>query len=167
MNESALSVVVIGVGNLDRADDGVGILVAREVERRAGRSVRVVEERGEVSRLMEAWEGADVAFLVDAMVSNREAGAIHVFEAHEHRMKADVFCCSTHAMGLLEAMELSRALAQFPGQMIVCGVEGKRFEAGATMSPEVERAIPELVEIICTRLNLIAEYAGIGGTDHA
>jgi hydrogenase maturation protease len=166
-DENHPCVTVIGVGNVDRADDGVGVAVARAVAQRVGPEVHVIEERGEVSRLMDAWDCVDVAILIDAVVSSHKPGTVHVFEAHEKPIEADVFCCSTHAMGLLEAMELARALGQFPGQMIVCGIEGKQFEPGAAMSPEVQAAIPGLVDQICERISRLRSCAAAGGIPHA
>ena len=65
-------VVVIGVGNAYRGDDGVGLAVA---ERLRGRVPAGVDGRRRASRsrarLLDAWEGADRALVVDAVVVGR------------------------------------------------------------------------------------------------
>ena len=58
------------------------------------------------------------------------------------------------ACGVAEAVELARALNQLPAKLIVYGIEGKTFHAGAGFSLEVEGAAAELLirvrEDLCT-----------------
>ncbi|MDX8034939.1 hydrogenase maturation protease [Lentzea sp. BCCO 10_0856] len=59
-----MTAVVIGVGNEFRRDDGVGPAVARAP---AASGVRAEISDGDPVRLMEAWEGAEVVVIVDAV----------------------------------------------------------------------------------------------------
>jgi hydrogenase maturation protease len=52
---------------------------------------------------------------------------------------------STHAFGVAEAIELARALGQLPPALVVYGVEGATFEAGAGLSAAVAAAVPQVV----------------------
>lgn len=131
--------VIIGVGNEYRGDDAVGLVVAR----RLGGSA--IESSGGGAELIEAWRGAEVVIVIDAARSGAPAGTIHRFDANERELPREAFP-STHAFGLAEAVELSRALGELPRRMIIYAVEGAGFDAGAGLSPEVERAIGVLVE---------------------
>jgi hydrogenase maturation protease len=132
--------VIIGIGNALRGDDGAGIAVA---ERLGGLAC---DE--EPSRLIEAWEGADATILVDTVVSGAPPGTIHYFNASETRIPAYVLRSSTHAIGLAETIELARALGRLPAQVIVYGIEGARFDAGAPLTPDVEAAVSRLASAI-------------------
>jgi hydrogenase maturation protease len=44
-----------------------------------------------------------------------------------------------------EAIELARALSNFPQRLVVYGIEGKNFAAGVGLSAEVEKAAGETV----------------------
>lgn len=132
--------VVIGIGNAMRGDDAAGIAVA---ERLGGMAC---EE--EPSRLMEAWEGADAVILVDTVVSGAPAGTLHRFEASTAPIDARTLRSSTHAIGLAETIELARALGKLPPRVVVHGIEGASFEAGAPLTPAVEDAVGRLVELI-------------------
>ena len=60
--------VVIGIGNEYRRDDGAGLVVARRI-RAAAPGLRVREESGEGAALIEAWRGAEIVVLCDAVHS--------------------------------------------------------------------------------------------------
>jgi len=53
---------------------------------------------------------------------------------------------STHAFGVVEAIELARALHMLPPCLIVYAIEGKNFATGTGLSPEVEKAVQQVVE---------------------
>lgn len=140
--------LVIGVGNPNRGDDAVGPVVASHLKQRAGDKFTVVEQAGEGLALMEIWEGADTVIILDAAFSGAPAGAIHRIDATTELMPKDFFCCSTHALGVAEAIELARALCQLPRRVIVYGIEGEGFEAGAEMSAAVASAAIELEALV-------------------
>ena len=60
-------VVVIGVGNEFRRDDGVGLAVVARLRDRVPPGVELVLTDGEPTRLIEAWTGAALAVVVDAV----------------------------------------------------------------------------------------------------
>jgi hydrogenase maturation protease len=146
MSPEDLSTLIIGVGNEHRRDDAVGLVVARRLKEAAPEHVRVLEESGEAAALMDSWKGADAVILIDAVRSGAKPGTLHRLDAHKQSIPTRFFHYSTHAFGAAEAIELARALSQLPPRVIVYGIEGKTFEAGLGLSPEVEKAAQEVVE---------------------
>jgi len=168
------AVVVIGVGNALRQDDGAGLEVARRVRTRAsapeaaggvemagggevagagpmagGGEITVLEYEGEPLGLLELWDGARAAVLVDAIRSGAAPGAIHRLDASCEPIPALLRgSSSTHAVGVGEAIELARALDRLPERVVVYGVEGLCFDAGSELSEEVERVIDTLAEAV-------------------
>jgi hydrogenase maturation protease len=63
------TVVFIGVGNPFRSDDAAGRAVARRLRGEIPSGVKVLEETGDGTELLEAWKGADCVILVDAVQS--------------------------------------------------------------------------------------------------
>ncbi len=133
--------LVIGIGNEYRRDDGAALEVVRRL-RPSG--VRCLEESGEGAQLLERWKGADAVVLIDAVRSGAEPGTIHRFDAAAQPLPAAQFRGSTHAFSLAQAIELSRVLGELPRRVVVFGIEGKNFESGAGLSPEVEGALDEV-----------------------
>ncbi|MGD9419955.1 MAG: hydrogenase maturation protease [Verrucomicrobiota bacterium JB025] len=147
------SIVVIGVGNPYRGDDAVGRLVARRIMESAPPGVTVREESGEGTALMEAWENADVVFLVDAVQSGGAAGAIHRFDARTQSLPSRFFHYSTHAFSVAESVELARALDRLPPHLIIYGIEGADFSSGEALTPAVAAALDEAALRIRTEID--------------
>lgn len=147
-------VLVIGVGNVFRRDDGVGPAVAQRLRKMALPGVRVLERSGEGTSLMTAWEGAADVFLVDAAWSAASPGTIHRLNPVEEPIPAQFFnSFSSHAFGVAEAIEMARLMEQMPPRMVVFGIEGRSFENGLDLSPEVEQAADEVVDSILKEID--------------
>jgi len=151
--------IVIGVGNDYRGDDAVGLAVARRVAGLVGDDVVVLECEQEPTRLLDAWGGADVALVVDACASGGAPGTVHRFDASDEPLPARVFRSSTHAFGVGDAVELSRALQRLPRRVVVYGVEGGDFAAGATLSPPVAAAVDRVTGAVVRDLSGEHEHA--------
>jgi hydrogenase maturation protease len=146
--------VVVGVGNFYRGDDAVGLEVAERLRAQAS-GVEVVTCEREPWRLLDAWAGADLALIVDAVSSGAEPGTVHRFDATERAVPSSVFRGSTHAFGVGEVIALAQALGRLPGRLLVYGIEGEKFTAGEGLSPAVaavvESVTSELLEEVgCT-----------------
>jgi hydrogenase maturation protease len=148
MNETDLSTIVIGIGNEYRRDDSAGLWVARQVKEMDLLDVRVLEASGEGTTLMEMWKGFGSVVLVDAVHSGSEPGTIHELDAHGRSIPTGFFHYSTHAFSVAEAIELARALDQLPPRLLIYGIEGEQFEAGAGLSPAVQAAVPEVARMV-------------------
>jgi hydrogenase maturation protease len=136
-------VLVIGVGNPDRGDDAAGLLAAQYIRVRTLPGVIVLEHPGEGIDLMNLWqrEGLRAIYVIDAMSSGCPPGTIERFETQEASLPAQFSGSqSTHVFGVAEAVELARALDCLPRHLVVYGIEGGCFDAGAPLSPEVRAA---------------------------
>jgi hydrogenase maturation protease len=138
-------VLILGCGNLDRSDDGAGLLVVRRL-RQLGVDAR--EHSGETLALIEAWSGCTEVIVVDAVVSGASPGAITAWDARAAPLTARRFRSSTHAFGLADTVELARVLDRLPPKLYVYAIEGIRFDHGGTPSPEVSEAIERLAQEI-------------------
>jgi hydrogenase maturation protease len=143
--------LLIGIGNLYRRDDGVGLIVARRIQELSP-ALRVVEATGEGTQLMDAWQSADAVVLVDAVRSGCSPGRVHRLDARMQRIPSDYFNYSTHAFSVAEAVEISRELDSLPASLVIYGIEGKSFAAGTELSPEVAGAVGDVAEQILAEL---------------
>ncbi|HEU5158399.1 MAG TPA: hydrogenase maturation protease [Streptosporangiaceae bacterium] len=132
-------VVIIGVGNEYRRDDGVGPRVLELLGDPPG--VRLAVCDGEPARLIGLWEDAGLAVVVDAVRGDRP-GRIHELDLDSvggHHGNP-----SSHALGLEAAVELAAALERLPGRLAIVAVEAADFRLGAGLSPPVAAALPAL-----------------------
>ncbi len=139
---------MVCVGNRWRGDDAAGLEVATLLRGTLPEEADVLEREGEPTALMDAWEGAETVWLVDAVSSEAQAGVVHRVDASEDKLPARLFRASTHHFGLADAVELARALGRLPPRAIVYGIEGARFEAGAELTPGVAAALPRVAASI-------------------
>ena len=141
---------MIGVGNAYRGDDAAGLVVARRLR---GRGVEAVEQEGEPVAFVDRFYEHSAVVVVDAVHSGATPGTLHRVDASKRPLPSELRGSpSTHALGLGEAIELARALERLPPRVLVYGIEGARFDAGAELSAEVQAAVGRLVEEIAAAL---------------
>lgn len=140
--------VVIGVGNSFRGDDAAGREVARRLRDRVSDEVEVVVCELEPTRLIDAWDGADTALVVDAVASGSEPGTVHRFDATTEALPSREFRSSTHALGIGETIELARAIGKLPARIVVLGIEGETFGSGTDLSNAAQEGVERAVEVV-------------------
>lgn len=150
MNER---VVVIAIGNAWRSDDGAGLAVGHRVASIAPAGVEVFELDGEPARVVEAWDGATLAVVIDAVRTGAPAGTLHRIDPVTRPLPATADQ-SSHALGPADAYELGRALGRLPERLVLIGIEAADTKTGQGFSPDVSAAIDTAVEYV---LELIAQ----------
>lgn len=147
---------MIGVGNRWAHDDGAGPAVAATAAASLPDGVVTMELDGEPARLVDAWGGAALAVVVDAVRSGRVPGTIHRLEPGADSLPAWAGARGSHALGLGEAFRLGEALGRLPERLVVLGVEGGNFGPGEGLSESVAEAVAalaaELVRIVTDHL---------------
>jgi hydrogenase maturation protease len=156
-------IVVIGIGNEYRCDDAVGLIVARRLRKslrtriphyfdgrqrevKKHESIKILEFQRDGTSLLHHWQNTDVVILIDAISSGVAAGTIFCKNLLEEHLTDVPFRHSTHSISILDAIEVARTLNALPQKLTFYGIEGKNFSAGTQLSPEVECAIPHLVQ---------------------
>ena len=140
---------VVGVGNAWRGDDAAGLLVARGLAAENLPHVNIVESPGTAGEVQEALKDAGGVIVVDAVSSGGPPGAIYRFDAHKGQVPVELSRSpSSHGWGVAEALALGRVLGELPAYLIIYGIEGRNFDPGQDLSPEVAAAIPEAVRRI-------------------
>src|SRR5512135_36211 len=107
-------VVVIGIGNEYRSDDAVGPLIVRALRGNIPASVRLLEHSGEGAGLMDLWQGARRAILVDAVTSGAPPGTIHRLDCSLTPLPTNLSVSSSHAFGVSEGIAAARVLGRLP-----------------------------------------------------
>lgn len=157
-DEGTGGAVVIGVGNPMRRDDGVGHAVLEQLRARPALGVRLVALDGEPTRVLDAWTGARVAVVVDAVRSAAAPGTVHVVEvttsgggegdARPGVPPPSAAPASTHGAGLAEAVALGRTLDRVPARLVLVGVEALDVGDGPELSAPVLAAVPVAVDAV-------------------
>ncbi|HET9187578.1 MAG TPA: hydrogenase maturation protease [Acidothermaceae bacterium] len=140
-------VLVVGIGRLDRRDDGVGLVVAAALQEKRLHGVDVVTLAAPVS-LLEAWVGYRRVVVVDAVLSGQPGGSVRVEQVGADRLPARGRSGGTHALGIPEVVELGRALGSLPEELTIVGVEAVDVGFGNGLSPSVAAAVGDATRVV-------------------
>src|SRR6185437_4723591 len=135
---------IIGCGNLQRMDDGAGVLVAQRL-RELGILAEV--QSGGTFELLARWDDNERLILIDAVRTGAPAGTIHVWEGSPPQLPHATHF-SSHGFGLAEAFRLGQILNCLPERITVFGIEGDQFGMGEQVSPDVLTATERLAQQI-------------------
>jgi hydrogenase maturation protease len=138
-------VLLIGVGNEYRSDDGLGVYAVREIKRRNIPGVVAIEQNGEGVALMEAWRGFDRVIVVDALNAGALSGEVCRIDARTGQIPRNLVHYSSHAFGVVEAIELSRLLDCLPETLLLYGIEGRRFDVGPGLTDPVLKNMRQML----------------------
>ncbi len=158
-------VLVAGMGNVLRRDDGFGVEVARRlVERDAlPEDVTVVEVGiGGIHLVQELMAGYDALVVIDAVERGSAPGSVHLLEAEVPNLarwtddaRGD-FLADMHYTTPAKALILAKALGVLPPRVFILGCQPDEAEAlGIGLSEPVARAATEALrelEVLVRRL---------------
>jgi hydrogenase maturation protease len=146
-------ITVIGIGNIYRRDDGVGPAVVERLRARHLPGVRLAECDGETTRLLELWDGAGVAVIVDAvrLAGLGLPGRIHRRSLH-HPAGSGGRVATAHAADLGDAVELAAVLGRLPRLLLLYGVEVADTSFGLGLSAPVAAAADHVADEIARDL---------------
>ncbi|MGE5159551.1 MAG: hydrogenase maturation protease [Gemmatimonas sp.] len=147
-NPGQKRIMVLGIGNPDRADDDVGVRVAARLTGHLPAEVTLVARSGDILALVEDWAGFDALVCVDAANPMGQPGRIYRFETADGELPERTSLTSSHAFGLAEAIALARELQTLPKTVVIYAVEGACFDGGSPMTPQVAAAVNEIAERI-------------------
>lgn len=143
-----MSAVVIGIGNEFRRDDGAGPAVVTRLRGQVPAEVGLLITDGEPVSMIEAWTGAGVAVIVDAVRAEPAVpGRLHrlVLDQPGNSGARPV---SSHGFGVDEAIGLALALDRMPGRLIMHAVEAADLGQGPGLSPAVAAAVDALAAAV-------------------
>jgi hydrogenase maturation protease len=146
-----MNILIAGIGNPLRSDDGVGNQVIEALKREplgAGISLKecltsfdIFDEITEYERIL----------IVDAIQSGGIPGTIHVFSKEQLNQKPTLHTFSSHATDFLTLIEIGERLypGRIPDSVTILAVEAEDVSTIADKcTPRVMKAIPDVIRMI-------------------
>ena len=137
--------LILGIGNLLICDEGVGVHVVHALQQEPLPPDVVAFEAG--TAFLDAVpeiEQADRIIVVDAMKAGEAPGTIYRVPFEE--------CVRPDCIASLHGFDLSRVIflagRKSPPAVVVIGVEPARLDWGIELSPEVQAAVPRVIETV-------------------
>ncbi|KAA3627709.1 MAG: HyaD/HybD family hydrogenase maturation endopeptidase [Proteobacteria bacterium] len=152
-----MSVLVLGVGNILLKDEGIGVRVIEELEKRYDfpKSVELLDGGTAGMELMNTMANRDCLILVDAVKTGAPPATVVRLAGDEVPafFRAKV---SPHQVGLSDVLAALTVTNEKPANVVVIGVVPKDLGTGLAMSPEIEEKMEEMIE------RVVAELSGVG-----
>jgi hydrogenase maturation protease len=145
--------VVLGLGNLLMADDGVGLIALARLEEEwfVPRDVELVDGGTWGMNLLPVIESAGRVILLDAIDLGDPPGTLIRLEGDEIPRFLGIKM-SPHQIDLREVLALSELRGTLPNELIALGIQPARVELSTTLSPVVEARLDQLVHMTAETL---------------
>ena len=149
---SRQAVSIVGLGNIEKRDDGVGVLVVEGLREELDAGAWVPEAAREIAvvpagmdSLLAAAHAVDGRWviLVDAAHMGLPAGEFRMFAPGEAALTAHGGGLSPHDADLAEALSLLEGLG-CAGQVRIMGIEGADMGDGRGLSRQLRARLPEM-----------------------
>jgi len=160
-----MKILVAGMGNILRGDDGFGIRVVAKLSEisKLLAGVEIYEAGiGGIALVQELMNGYDALIVVDAVEKGGEAGTIYVIEPLEHQTEIDneklhESMVDMHYADPSKVLLMAKALNVCPPKVFLVGCQPEYVDdAVEGLRPLVERAVPQAVKEV---LSLIDELS--------
>jgi hydrogenase maturation protease len=139
----------IAIGNRYRRDDGVAIALAGRLQAEGSPDFDFVEVSDDVIRLVDLWENREFVIVADAVIAGQEPGTIYRRDPIASQLPRHWFgISSSHQLGIVEAIELGRAMRRLPRRMLFVGIEVQDVAPGEGLTPEVELALTPALHVV-------------------
>ena len=157
--------LVVGIGNILLRDEGVGVRVVLELERRVADGqldvppgTRFIDGGTLGLELLPLIASASALVLVDAVNLGQSPGSVTVIrgDAIEGTLAGHV---SPHQVGVGDLVAAARLMGVFPAAASLVGIKPAEIDIGLDLTPEVEAAVPDAMARVCTELR---QYTGTG-----
>lgn len=153
MPESDKKIVVIGVGNLLLADEGIGIHAVNELKKEnLHPSVEIIDGGTAGIDLLFLLEDANYAIIIDCVEAATEPGTILRIPVEELILQAPVQAISLHDINLAEVLSMANSLNKLPATVIF-GIQPGEICFGTELTPAVNNSLPRLIKLVKQEIN--------------
>jgi len=149
-------IIVIGVGNPLRRDDGVGLEVIRLLSENRERynlspDTDLVDGGTDGLGLIEYLKNYKKVIIIDAVEMKLTPGTIKVFTPVEAVMNINSDALSTHGFGIAELIKLAKELDISP-ELIIVGVQPEDVGYGEKLTAPVSSVRDNLIKLVLNQL---------------
>lgn len=143
------SLLVVGVGNAARGDDGIGPAVIEAIRAEPELAdAETMVAAGDLSDLVVTWEPDQDVVVVDAMIGGGPPGTIVTIDGLRDPLPEADRPLSSHGFGLADTVQLARALGRLPRSLTIVAVQIGDAEHLAPLTEPVRNAVSDVVTMI-------------------
>ncbi len=151
-------ILVMGVGNVLLTDEGTGIHILKELEKRnLPEGTQLLDGGTAGIDLRYLIEETDHLVIVDSIDAGAEPGAIFKFKPDDLAVTSPGFAVSGHQLGLIDLLKLDKIYGKLPRSVVVFAVQPKSLDWGLELTQEVKAIMPKLIELVVEEVCTLAK----------
>ena len=148
-----MQVLILGVGNLLRQDEGAGVRALERFEAKylVPAGVELLDGGTSGLELLFQLEGRDCLVIVDVVRSGLPAGTLVRMEGGEvpARFRQKI---SPHQLGISDLLATAQLTGGLPERLVLLGIEPKLLSTGLELSAEVDGGLWRLADALAREL---------------
>lgn len=150
-----MKTLIIGIGNLLRSDDGVGLHVLNVLRNEHISADISLRDCATGFDILSEIIGSEKVVIIDAIRSGGEPGTLYLFSPEELKEKPTLHTFSSHETDFLTMLEMGKQLFpdKMPEDIAIVAIEAEDIlTISDRCTARVEEAIPRAVELIKSSL---------------
>lgn len=148
------TILVLGIGNLVMSDDGAGVRVVQELQKRYRFPPHVeIMDGGTLGLdLLPKLEGIERLLVVDAVETGGKPGTLVRLLGEELPIALQTKI-SPHQMGLKDLLAVAELMGHAPREMVLVGIQPASIEMGDELSNNIAEQLEEMIDKVLTELS--------------
>lgn len=148
--ETSPKILVLGIGNTLRSDDGLGVLLVEMLRVSCANWPELVFlEAGNLNLQLATWLRNTAGLLIlDAAHWGTEPGTIQILTREQLLNFAGAKPRSAHEIGLQDILAIGLLTDTLPGKVAILTMQIQTMDWGTDLSPAVSQALPHAVELV-------------------
>ncbi|MBA3725495.1 MAG: hydrogenase maturation protease [Armatimonadetes bacterium] len=161
--DAPASILIVGIGNVLRGDDGFGPAVLAEVQKGSlPAGTRLAELGiGGIGLVHELMDGYDLLIVIDAVERGGSPGDLYILEPDQQQMALsaqEVGGTDMHAALPDQTIKIAKSLGVLPAQVRIVGCEpGDMEDVMLELTPPVAAVVPQAANAV---REIIASFLG-------
>ena len=152
-DNTAPTVLILGIGNLVMSDDGVGVVVVQRLQReyRLPPQVDVMDGGTLGLDILPRLEGIERLIVVDAVETGGKPGTCVRLAGDDIPLALETKI-SPHQMGLKDLLTVALLMGHAPREMVLVGIQPGSIEMGTDLTPDVAAQVDSMLAAIMHEL---------------
>ena len=151
-------IVVIGIGNLLRKDDGIGIILLEKIIKRKNelpKNIDYIDGGTGGINLLHLIQRYETIIFLDAVNFNGKVGESKLIKLENIKQKNIISSMSTHSFDILKVIEISKKIDKNSKNIFIFAVQVKDVSFGLSISKELNKKIKQIVENLMENIKKI------------
>lgn len=137
--------LILGVGNILMADDGLGVFIAKKLKQTFNNlgNVKILDVGTSILNFLYEIKYTENLIVIDAIRGGKKPGT--VYRINFTKENRPFGFTDSHGFSLYEVLEFTRGLWKRPKKVIIYGIEVLDCKPKIGLSPIVKKSIPNML----------------------